>query len=512
MYSTPASDPASAPQIVHHVHVTRSRYTCCGMTASTTSVVLGVILGIYHLLFYGVAVSLIATGNAIAEEERAKSKYRFNDEDVEDERRRSYNTWMTITIIVLAIVLVGYALVVVIKYIRNPTLHIITMVLVGISIAVDLIIVGLVGLCLTVLTIGLVGLLTGISFLGFIFVFLPALLKLILGIILAVSLCNINPSIVVMGAQDNNQNVTQETAVVNGTVADDAAVTPVVNHKDQPGFKGNEDRKIFVGGIAYDVTNDDLSNHFSQYGEVSQAQNKQCEIKPAKSRENKKVFVGGLPADHPEEELRKHFEQYGKVEDIEWPFDKQTKARRNFAFIVFEEEDAADRAASISKQTFGPRECDVKKAVPQSKRNNFLMNMRTGAMTLGRGMYGNGMRGGPGMSAAMHNTATQWFNGWPQAAAAMHNGPAMATAWNAHTGGNGGASGWGDWYAAIGGANGAAATANAFYAPQAGNGANAFGTFGNNGYDYGSNQAAANGAPAMNRQPQNGAAATANRY
>lgn len=91
---------------------------------------LGVILGIYHLLFYGVAVSLIATGNAIAEEERAKSRYKFYDEDAENERRRSYNTWMTITIIVLALVLVGYALVVVIKYIRNPTLHIITMVLV----------------------------------------------------------------------------------------------------------------------------------------------------------------------------------------------------------------------------------------------------------------------------------------------------------------------------------------------------------------------------------------------
>jgi RNA recognition motif-containing protein len=41
--------------------------------------------------------------------------------------------------------------------------------------------------------------------------------------------------------------------------------------------------------------------------------NKQVEVKPAKSRENKKVFVGGLPADHPEDELRQHFEQYGKV-------------------------------------------------------------------------------------------------------------------------------------------------------------------------------------------------------
>lgn len=76
-----------------------------------------------------------------------------------------------------------------------------------------------------------------------------------------------------------------------------------------------------MGGIAYDVTNDDLTNYFSKFGDVTQAQvkfdrttgrsrgfafvefanaeacksalkqreqqikNKQCEIKPAKSRE-----------------------------------------------------------------------------------------------------------------------------------------------------------------------------------------------------------------------------------
>lgn len=57
-----------------------------------------------------------------------------------------------------------------------------------------------------------------------------------------------------------------------------------------------------------------------------------------------------------EDELRKHFEQYGKVEDIEWPFDKQAKTRRNFAFIVFEEEESADRASSVAKQIFGSRE------------------------------------------------------------------------------------------------------------------------------------------------------------
>lgn len=40
---------------------------------------------------------------------------------------------------------------------------------------------------------------------------------------------------------------------------------------------------------------------------------KKCEVKPAKSRENKKIFIGGLPADFSEDELRKHFEQFGKV-------------------------------------------------------------------------------------------------------------------------------------------------------------------------------------------------------
>lgn len=72
----------------------------------------------------------------------------------------------------------------------------------------------------------------------------------------------------------------------------------------------------------------------------------QVEVKPAKSRENKKVFVGGLPSDYNEAELRTHFEQFGKVEDIEWPFDKNSKQKRNFCFVVFELEEDADKVSS----------------------------------------------------------------------------------------------------------------------------------------------------------------------
>uniref|UniRef100_A0A914EHU6 RRM domain-containing protein n=1 Tax=Acrobeloides nanus TaxID=290746 RepID=A0A914EHU6_9BILA len=191
-----------------------------------------------------------------------------------------------------------------------------------------------------------------------------------------------------------------------------------------------------------------------------QIKNKQVEVKPAKSRENKKVFIGGLPSEHPEEELRKHFEQFGIVEDIEWPFDKQSKARRNFAFIVFEEEDAADRAANVPKQTFGTRECDVKKAVPQGKRFAGMGNFT------GRGMPMRGM--GRGISNAMMPNPNQWLsNAWGHFGALAYPPAAGTGAWN-------------EWY------NNAAAT---YYAQAAAAGGsipayNNYNTMTANGFDY----------------------------
>lgn len=223
----------------------------------------------------------------------------------------------------------------------------------------------------------------------------------------------------------------------------------------------SEERKIFVGGISAETTGEDLLSFFSQFGAVNQAQvkydrmtgrsrgfafvefaqgeacqkalkqreqtikGKQVEIKPAKSRENKKVFVGGLPSDFPEDKLRENFEKYGKVEDIEWPFDRQRNVKRNFAFIVFDTEEGADKASEEPKQMFGERECDVKKATPQSRRQNF--NMMAGGPYGGgyfntgyaqRGGLGYGMRGGPrgGMMGYGGFAGGAW-NGAPSAGA-----------------------------------------------------------------------------------------------
>nr|CAD2174544.1 unnamed protein product [Meloidogyne enterolobii] len=208
----------------------------------------------------------------------------------------------------------------------------------------------------------------------------------------------------------------------------------VVEDSDEPNDDGTEQKKIFCGGISYDTTGDDLASHFSQFGSIKEAQvkydrmtgrsrgfafvefetvdgcrasltlreqtikGKQCEIKPAKTREvgymNKKVFVGGLPIDFSENELREHFQQYGRVEDVEWPLDKVSKARKSFAFVVFESEEAAEKAAAHPKHHFADRECDVKKAVPQSRRPHFggigNFSRSTGGGLLLRGGYGGG--------------------------------------------------------------------------------------------------------------------------
>lgn len=88
---------------------------------------------------------------------------------------------------------------------------------------------------------------------------------------------------------------------------------------------------------------------------------------------------------------------------------------------MFEEEDAADRAAADPKHTFGEREvcpfdaslghngrslqCDIKKAVPQSRRFNPRFG---GPMGGGAGP----MRGGYGMRPMhSHGGGAPWYGG-----------------------------------------------------------------------------------------------------
>jgi len=55
------------------------------------------------------------------------------------------------------------------------------------------------------------------------------------------------------------------------------------------------------------------------------------------------VFVGGLKDDTEEHQVREYFSQFGKVESCDLITDKETKKKRGFAFVQFDDYDPVDK-------------------------------------------------------------------------------------------------------------------------------------------------------------------------
>ncbi|XP_053200824.1 LOW QUALITY PROTEIN: heterogeneous nuclear ribonucleoprotein D-like-A [Panonychus citri] len=170
-----------------------------------------------------------------------------------------------------------------------------------------------------------------------------------------------------------------------------------------PNFNNNHNEsKLFLGGLSWDTSEEDIINYFSKYGQILDVtikydpvsghprgfgfitfassdcidnvlragphtlKNKLIDPKRAKSRPiSKKVFVGGIDANTSESEIRRHFNKFGKIEGIELPYDRQRGKRREFCFIIFENEEAADVAVKESKQTIDGRSVMSKSSQPQ---------------------------------------------------------------------------------------------------------------------------------------------------
>lgn len=80
----------------------------------------------------------------------------------------------------------------------------------------------------------------------------------------------------------------------------------------------------------------------------------------------KKVFVGGLPSDITEEAFRLFFEQFGPVEDSVVMLDRETGRPRGFGFITFYDEDSTEKVLENFEGNYiNGKWIDCKKAVPK---------------------------------------------------------------------------------------------------------------------------------------------------
>jgi hypothetical protein len=60
------------------------------------------------------------------------------------------------------------------------------------------------------------------------------------------------------------------------------------------------------------------------------------------------VHSGGLATEVTREELSKHFSRFGRLADTVVMMDRETNRSRGFGFVTFESEDSVERALDVS--------------------------------------------------------------------------------------------------------------------------------------------------------------------
>jgi len=86
----------------------------------------------------------------------------------------------------------------------------------------------------------------------------------------------------------------------------------------------------------------------------------------------KKIYVGNMSYDTTEQELENLFTQYGAVTSVKIIFDRYTDRSKGFGFVEMEDEEAATAAMSaLDNQEFMGRNLKVNEAKERQPRNNF---------------------------------------------------------------------------------------------------------------------------------------------
>jgi len=188
-----------------------------------------------------------------------------------------------------------------------------------------------------------------------------------------------------------------------------------------------DDRKLFVGGLPQGALEDQLKEHFGQFGAIDSVnvktdaatnrsrgfafvvfsevegmekavaaashniQGKDVAVKKAQAKQGK-VYVGKLTKDVTDEQVKEFFSQYGTIAQVEQPFDKVKNERKNFCFITFDKEETAKKLLKEGSVSINGNELEIKKVTPKPAGGQ----MMGGGFGGGRGGGRGGQHGGYG--------------------------------------------------------------------------------------------------------------------
>ncbi|GAA6069244.1 heterogeneous nuclear ribonucleoprotein A/Ba [Tachysurus ichikawai] len=132
----------------------------------------------------------------------------------------------------------------------------------------------------------------------------------------------------------------------------------------------------------------------------------------------KKIFVGGLNPETTEERIREYFGEFGEIETIELPMDPKTNKRRGFVFITFKDEEPVKKImekkfhnVSGTQDANGKESlCEIKIAQPKEVYQQQQYGGRFGGSGGGGGGRGRG-RGGQGQNWSQGNN-NYWNQGY----------------------------------------------------------------------------------------------------
>jgi len=162
------------------------------------------------------------------------------------------------------------------------------------------------------------------------------------------------------------------------------------NHNQNNIMEEDERGKLFVGGLSWETTQENLSRYFCRFGDIIDCvvmknnesgrsrgfgfvtfadptnvnhvlangphtlDGRTIDPKPCNPRTLQKpkkgggykVFLGGLPSNVTETDLRTFFGRYGKVTEVVIMYDQEKKKSRGFGFLSFEEESSVEHVTN----------------------------------------------------------------------------------------------------------------------------------------------------------------------